>query len=67
MFINKRTALLLVADVAATYLAYFLSSLLTNVLDEVFTSHEIYFVIGVLALINIMVLALFRLYNNLWE
>ena len=67
MFINTRTALLLVADVAATYLAYFLSSLLTNVLDEVFTSHEIYFVIGVLALINIMVLALFRLYNNLWE
>ena len=67
MVINKRTALLLVADVAATYLAYFLSSLLTNVLDEVFTSHEIYFVIGVLALINIMVLALFRLYNNLWE
>ena len=67
MFINKRTALLLVADVAATYLAYFLSSLLTNVLDEVFTSHEIYFVIGVLALINIMVLALFRLYNNLGE
>ena len=67
MFINKRTALLLVADVASTYLAYFLSSLLTNVLDEVFTSHEIYFVIGVLALINIMVLALFRLYNNLWE
>lgn len=67
MFINKRTALLLVADVAATYLAYFLSSLLTNVFDEVFTSHEIYFVIGVLALINIMVLALFRLYNNLWE
>ena len=67
MFINKRTSLLLVADVAATYLAYFLSSLLTNVLDEVFTSHEIYFVIGVLALINIMVLALFRLYNNLWE
>ena len=59
--------MLLVADVAATYLAYFLSSLLTNVLDEVFTSHEIYFVIGVLALINIMVLALFRLYNNLWE
>lgn len=67
MPINKRTALLLFADIAATYVAYFLSSVLTNVFGEVFTSNEIYFVLGILAIINVLVLGALRLYNNLWE
>ncbi len=67
MQFNKRTALLLLIDIAATYVAYFLSSVLTNVFDEVFVNNEIYFVLGILAIINIVVLGLFHLYNNLWE
>ena len=65
--IAKRTALLLLADVAATYAAYWLASLLTNVYDEVFVNNEIFFVLGILALFNIAGLALSHLYNNLWE
>lgn len=65
--ITKRTALLLLLDIVATYAAYWFASLLTDVEGEVFVSNEIYFMIGVLALINVAVFGLFRLYNNLWE
>ena len=65
--ITKRTALLLLLDIIATYLSYWLASILTNVKGEVFVNNEIYFVLGVLAFINVVVLATFRLYNNLWE
>lgn len=65
--ITKRTALLLLLDIVATYAAYWLASLLTAVEDEVFVNNEIYFMLGILALINVAVLGLFRLYNNLWE
>ncbi len=65
--LTKRTALLLLCDIAATYLAYWLAAALTDLLGEVFGTHEIYFMVGVLALINVAVLGLFRLYNNLWE
>jgi FlaA1/EpsC-like NDP-sugar epimerase len=54
-------------DVAETYLAYFLASWMTNVYDEVFTSTDVLFAIGVLALINVAVFATFHLYNSLWE
>lgn len=65
--LSKRTVWLLIYDIFATYAAYFLGSLLTNVLDEVFINNEIYFVIGILAIINVLVLSAFKLYNNLWE
>lgn len=65
--ITKRTALLLLLDIIATYLSYWLASILTNVKGEVFVNNEIYFVLGILAFINVVVLAMFRLYNNLWE
>ena len=64
---KKRTALLLLLDIIATYLSYWLASILTNVKGEVFVNNEIYFVLGILAFINVVVLATFRLYNNLWE
>lgn len=64
---TKRTALLLLLDIIATYLSYWLASILTNVKGEVFVNNEIYFVLGILAFINVVVLATFRLYNNLWE
>lgn len=66
LHVAKRTALLLF-DVAATYAAYWLASLLTNVYDEVFISNEIFFMLGILALFNVAGLALFCMYNNLWE
>lgn len=65
--ITKRTALLLLLDIVATYASYALASLLTNVVGEVFVNNEIYFVLGILAFVNVLVLALFRMYNNLWE
>lgn len=65
--IAKRAGLLLLFDVVATYVAYWLAAELTNVMDEVFVSNEIYFILGVCALVNLLVFGLFRLYNNLWE
>ncbi len=65
--ITKRTALLLLLDIVATYVSYWLASVLTNVKGEVFVNNEIYFILGILAFINILMLAAFRLYNNLWE
>lgn len=65
--ITKRTAILLLLDIVATYAAYWLASLLTDVQGEVFVNNEIYFMLGILALINVAVLGLFHLYNNLWE
>ncbi|MEG1098212.1 MAG: polysaccharide biosynthesis protein, partial [Raoultibacter sp.] len=60
--ITKRTALLLLFDVIATYAAYWLASVLTDVFEEVFFNNEIYFMLGILALINIAILGAFRLY-----
>ena len=34
---------------------------------EVFVNNEIYFMLGILAIINVVVLGMFRLYSNLWE
>ncbi|HIS40899.1 MAG TPA: polysaccharide biosynthesis protein [Candidatus Aphodovivens avistercoris] len=65
--ITRRTAVLLLLDIVLTYAAYWLASLLTNVVDEVFVNNEIYFILGILAVINVLSLALFKLYNNLWE
>lgn len=65
--IAKRAGLLLVLDVVATFLAYWCAALLTNVYDEVFSSNEVFFMLGILALVNIAALLSFRLYNNLWE
>lgn len=65
--ITKRTALLLAFDIVVTFLAYYLAAVLTDLVSEVFPNNEIYFTIGILAIINIVVLAMFHLYNNLWE
>lgn len=65
--ITKRTVLLIAFDLVATYLAYYLASVLTGVVREVFVNNEIFFTLGILALVNVGVLALFHLYNNLWE
>ena len=65
--ISKRTLVLVFFDIIATYVAYWLASHLTDVYDFVFSNNEIFFSFGILALINVGVLALFKLYNNLWE
>ncbi len=65
--LSKRTAWLLIYDILATYAAYWLAACLTNVAGEVFVNNEIYFTLGILALVNVLALACFKLYNNLWE
>ena len=67
--ITIRTAVLLVLDIFATYAAYVLSAVLTGQVPETFGTfeNEIYFIIGILALVNLAILAAFRMYNNLWE
>ena len=67
LHIAKRTAPLVLLDIVATYVAYWLASMLTNVYDEVFTSNEIFFILGILAVVNVVMMGAFRLYNNLWE
>lgn len=67
LIITKRTAVLLLLDVVATYAAYWFASVLTGLTGEVFATNEIYFILGILAIVNVVVLAMFRLYNNLWE
>ena len=64
---SKRTATLLFFDVVATLAAYWLGSFLTRVNDEVFVDNEIFFIVGILAVFNIVFLMIFRSYNNLWE
>ena len=64
---SRRTALLMLWDIAATFLAYFLGSLLTGQLGEVFATHEIYFLLGIGVVINLISFCIFRLYNSLWE
>ena len=65
---SKRTALLILWDIAATFIAYFLASWLTDMLgEEVFVTHEIYFIVGMAVVVNLLSFALFKLYNNLWE
>ncbi len=66
--LTRRTALLILWDIAATFLAYFLASWLTDMLgEEVFITHEIYFIIGAAVVVNLLTFVLFKLYNNLWE
>ena len=64
---TRRTAFLIIYDVVATFLSYYFASLLTNLVDEVFATHEIYFVLGAAVIINLVFFAVFRLYNDLWE
>ena len=65
--LSRRTAVLVLWDIAATFLAYLLASLLTQLFDEIFATHEVYFIIGTAIVVNLISFALFRLYNDLWE
>ena len=64
---TKRTAFLVIWDIVATFLAYWLGSVLTLQDKELFATHEIYFVLGVAVVVNLLVYVVFSLYNNLWE
>ena len=64
---SRRLALLMLWDIAATFLAYYLASVLTGLVDEVFATHEIFFVLGAAVVVNLLTFLLFRLYNSLWE
>ncbi len=64
---TKRTAFLVFWDIAATFLAYWLGSVLTGQVGELFASNEIYFILGIAVVINLLTYTVFQLYNNLWE
>ena len=64
---SRRTAFLLIWDIAATFLAYFLASVLTEQYEDMFATHEIYFVLGVAVVVNLLTYVIFKLYNSLWE
>ena len=68
---SRRMAILMLWDIAATFIAYFLATLLTGMYEEVteiaFAPHEMYFMIGAAAVFYLIIFMLFRLYNNLWE
>lgn len=64
---TRRTAALIACDIIGTFLAFFFASLITELTDEVFATHEIYFVLGIAVVINLAFFAVFRLYNDLWE
>ena len=61
---TKRTAVLLLLDIVATYAAYWLASLLTADDDEVFINIEPYFMLALLALLNVAVPGLFRIHTH---
>ena len=63
---TKRTAFLVVWDIAATFLSYWLGSVLTLQDKFLFATHEIYFILGIPVVINLLTYMAFRLYNNLW-
>jgi len=68
---SRRTALLMIWDIFATFLAYFLATLLTGMLDEVAeiqsAPHEMYFMVAVAVVFYLAFFMIFRLYNSLWE
>ena len=65
--LSKRAIFLLFWDIAATYGAYSLAAVLTGQVHQVFSDTSWAFFLGALALVNILFLAMFRLYSNLWE
>ena len=64
---TKRTAFLVVWDIVATFVAYWLASVLTLQDKFLFATHEIYFILGIAVVINLLTYMAFRLYNSLWE
>ena len=64
---SRRTAFLLIWDIAATFFAYFLAAVLTQQYEEMYATHEIYFVLGVAVVVNLLTYVVFKLYNSLWE
>ncbi|MBQ6585881.1 MAG: polysaccharide biosynthesis protein [Coriobacteriales bacterium] len=65
--LSKRAIFLLFWDIVATYGAYSLAAVLTGQMRQVFADTSWVFFLGALALVNILFLAMFRLYSNLWE
>ncbi len=65
--ITPRMIFLLFWDIAATYLAFYGASLLTVQQYPLFVSTESLFFVAILAVVNIAVFLVFRLYSGIWE
>ena len=65
--LSKRGILLIIWDVVFTYLAFFLATILTAQGSWLFVNTDWLFIFGLAAVINCLTLAIFKLYNTLWE
>ena len=62
-----RTVFLVFWDILATYFAFALATIVTQQQNDIFTSTDVLFVFGVMAIVNVGIFAAFRLYNNMWQ
>jgi FlaA1/EpsC-like NDP-sugar epimerase len=62
-----RSILLIFWDIATTYLAFILASVVTQQTEGLFHTTDFLFLFGLLAVVNVGMFFAFRLYNNLWE
>ncbi|MGI6217080.1 MAG: polysaccharide biosynthesis protein [Coriobacteriales bacterium] len=65
--LTTRVIVLVFWDIFATYAAYLLATVGTGQAEDVLVSTDVLFYIGLIAIINIVVFAAFRLYNDMWE
>lgn len=65
--LTRRIALLIVADIVVSFLAYLLATMLTFQWDELFVSTDYLFVIALFSVVNVAVFGLFHLYSGMWE
>ncbi len=65
--LQTRVIVLLFWDIFSTYIAYILGAVLTGQAGDILISTDVLFDIGLLAIFNCVIFAVFRLYNDLWE
>ena len=65
--LSGRVTLLILWDIFSTYAAYLLATVGTGQAEDYLVSTDVLFHIGLIALINCVVFAVFRLYTDLWE
>lgn len=65
--LTTRAICLLLWDICATYIAYLLATVGTGQAEDLLVTTDVLFHIGILAVINCISAACFRLYTDLWE
>ncbi|MCL2631609.1 MAG: polysaccharide biosynthesis protein [Coriobacteriia bacterium] len=65
--LNGRTVFLVFSDVVSAYAALIIATVGTSQGDEIFATTDWVFLFGIVALVNLCVFSMLRMYNNLWE